>query len=65
MVSQRGQVKIADFGIALANADMNQKLTSAGEMVGTPATCRRNCCWARRWTSARTCTRSAWRYLKC
>jgi serine/threonine-protein kinase len=29
-------VKIADFGIALANADMNQKLTSAGEMVGTP-----------------------------
>jgi serine/threonine-protein kinase len=36
IVSQRGQVKIADFGIALANADMNQKLTSAGEMVGTP-----------------------------
>jgi serine/threonine-protein kinase len=36
MVSQRGQVKIADFGIALANADMNQKLTSVGEMVGTP-----------------------------
>ncbi len=36
MVSQRGQVKIADFGIALANADMNAKLTSVGEMVGTP-----------------------------
>jgi serine/threonine-protein kinase len=36
IISQRGQVKIADFGIALANADMNQKLTSAGEMVGTP-----------------------------
>ena len=36
MVSLRGQVKIADFGIALANADMNAKLTSAGEMVGTP-----------------------------
>ena len=36
IVSQRGQVKIADFGIALANADMNAKLTSAGEMVGTP-----------------------------
>ena len=36
MVSLRGKVKIADFGIALANADMNAKLTSAGEMVGTP-----------------------------
>jgi serine/threonine-protein kinase len=36
IVSQRGQVKIADFGIALANADAHQKLTSAGEMVGTP-----------------------------
>jgi len=36
MVSQRGQVKIADFGIALANSDMNAKLTSVGEMVGTP-----------------------------
>jgi serine/threonine-protein kinase len=36
IVSLRGQVKIADFGIALANADMSAKLTSAGEMVGTP-----------------------------
>ena len=36
MISQRGQIKIADFGIALANHDMNAKLTSVGEMVGTP-----------------------------
>jgi serine/threonine-protein kinase len=36
MLSQRGQVKIADFGIALANHDMNAKLTSAGDLVGTP-----------------------------
>ena len=36
MISQRGQVKIADFGIALANHDMSAKLTSAGDLVGTP-----------------------------
>ena len=36
MISQRGQVKIADFGIALANQDISAKLTSAGELVGTP-----------------------------
>lgn len=36
ILSQRGQVKIADFGIALANHDMHNKLTSQGEFVGTP-----------------------------
>ncbi|HMB56268.1 MAG TPA: serine/threonine-protein kinase [Arenimonas sp.] len=36
MLSQRGQVKIADFGIALANHDFNSKLTGTGEFVGTP-----------------------------
>jgi serine/threonine protein kinase len=36
MISQRGLVKIADFGIALANKSVDPKLTSAGEMVGTP-----------------------------
>ena len=36
MISQRGQVKIADFGIALANHDLSAKLTSAGDVVGTP-----------------------------
>jgi serine/threonine-protein kinase len=36
MISQRGQVKIADFGIALADQDLNAKLTSAGDVVGTP-----------------------------
>ncbi|MEO8743586.1 MAG: serine/threonine-protein kinase, partial [Lysobacteraceae bacterium] len=36
MLSQRGQIKIADFGIALANHDIDTKLTSAGDMVGTP-----------------------------
>ena len=33
---QGGVVKIADFGIALANKDIDAKLTSAGELVGTP-----------------------------
>ncbi len=36
MLSQRGQIKIADFGIALANHDFNSKLTGTGEFVGTP-----------------------------
>jgi len=36
MINQRGQVKIADFGIALANRDFDAKLTGTGEFVGTP-----------------------------
>jgi serine/threonine-protein kinase len=36
MINQRGQVKIADFGIALANRDFDSKLTGTGEFVGTP-----------------------------
>jgi eukaryotic-like serine/threonine-protein kinase len=36
MLTQRGQIKIADFGIALANHDFNSKLTGTGEFVGTP-----------------------------
>jgi len=36
MLTKRGQVKIADFGIALATRDLSRKLTSTGEFVGTP-----------------------------
>lgn len=36
MLNQRGQVKIADFGIALSQHDFSKKLTSTGEFVGTP-----------------------------
>ncbi|MCB1567413.1 MAG: protein kinase [Xanthomonadales bacterium] len=36
MLTTRGQVKIADFGIALATTDISKKLTSTGEFVGTP-----------------------------
>ncbi len=36
MVSSRGAVKIADFGIALSAQDFSKKLTSTGEFVGTP-----------------------------
>jgi serine/threonine-protein kinase len=36
MVSSRGTIKIADFGIALSNQDLSKKLTSTGEFVGTP-----------------------------
>lgn len=36
MLTERGQVKIADFGIALATTDISKKLTSTGEFVGTP-----------------------------
>ncbi len=36
MVSNRGSIKIADFGIALSNQDLSKKLTSTGEFVGTP-----------------------------
>jgi len=36
MLSGRGMVKIADFGIALTTQDFSQKLTSTGEFVGTP-----------------------------
>jgi len=36
MLDSRGNVKIADFGIALSAADLTKKLTSTGEFVGTP-----------------------------
>jgi serine/threonine-protein kinase len=36
MLTPRGNVKIADFGIALATQDFAKKLTSTGEFVGTP-----------------------------
>ena len=36
MLTPRGHVKIADFGIALATQDFSKKLTSTGEFVGTP-----------------------------
>jgi eukaryotic-like serine/threonine-protein kinase len=36
MITTRGNVKIADFGIALATQDFSKKLTSTGEFVGTP-----------------------------
>ena len=36
MITSRGQVKVADFGIALANQDASQKLTNTGAFVGTP-----------------------------
>jgi len=36
MIDSRGNVKIADFGIALSSADISKKLTSTGEFVGTP-----------------------------
>jgi serine/threonine-protein kinase len=36
MLTSRGAVKIADFGIALTTQDFSKKLTSTGEFVGTP-----------------------------
>ena len=36
MLTSRGAVKIADFGIALSTQDFSKKLTSTGEFVGTP-----------------------------
>lgn len=36
MISRRGSVKIADFGIALSTRDFSRKLTTTGEFVGTP-----------------------------
>ena len=36
MITSRGAVKIADFGIALSSQDFSKKLTSTGEFVGTP-----------------------------
>jgi eukaryotic-like serine/threonine-protein kinase len=36
MITGRGAVKIADFGIALSTQDFSKKLTSTGEFVGTP-----------------------------
>jgi serine/threonine-protein kinase len=36
MVTSRGAIKIADFGIALSTQDFSRKLTSTGEFVGTP-----------------------------
>jgi serine/threonine-protein kinase len=36
MLNARGQIKIADFGIAYSTTDLSKKLTSTGEFVGTP-----------------------------
>ncbi len=36
MLTSRGNIKIADFGIALSTQDFSKKLTSTGEFVGTP-----------------------------
>jgi len=36
MITGKGAVKIADFGIALKTQDFSKKLTSTGEFVGTP-----------------------------
>ncbi len=36
LITQRGVVKVADFGIALATSDFNKKLTGTGQFVGTP-----------------------------
>ncbi|AVP98041.1 hypothetical protein C7S18_12895 [Ahniella affigens] len=36
MLTTRGNIKIADFGIALAQHDFSKKLTATGEFVGTP-----------------------------
>lgn len=36
MVTSKGGIKIADFGIALVSHDFSKKLTSTGEFVGTP-----------------------------
>lgn len=36
MLTTRGMMKIADFGIALAQHDFSKKLTGTGEFVGTP-----------------------------
>jgi eukaryotic-like serine/threonine-protein kinase len=36
LISQKGQLKIADFGIALAARDTSKKLTASGDFIGTP-----------------------------
>ncbi len=36
LLTQRGLVKVADFGIAIASQDFNRKLTGTGQFVGTP-----------------------------
>lgn len=36
LITQRGLVKVADFGIAIATQDFNRKLTGTGQFVGTP-----------------------------
>ncbi len=36
LLTKRGVVKVADFGIALASSDLGNKLTGTGQFVGTP-----------------------------
>lgn len=36
LITQRGLVKVADFGIAIATQDFHRKLTGTGQFVGTP-----------------------------
>ena len=58
-------IKVTDFGIARIDGGADTQHTLVGTVLGTPQYMSPEQAMARRWTGARTCSRSAWFCISC